>query len=467
MTLAKKIPNHPTTCNGVRSPIYDDTQCRLCWLATYDRGYARLWGIPRVKAPYLPLVDRYPCLHRGTDQVPLPGCSTCGGAPLAYSCGNERTGATRCLVSGSERQENLARSQGFLICKDCGWREPDQELEMPLSQFRLRLEEPSSSLPAGWWDWKVARIGMRDAIRDLAALDPPPASFLQKKYAGRGIVTCAGGPKYFRCAFAMVHVLRYVGCRLPIQFWYLPGEMDEFMLDVCKEYDIETVDASSLGIKTRILSGWELKPFSVQHSRFAEIPFLDADCLPLRDPTFLFETQEYCEDGAIFWPDLERAGSCLGHVRTEVWDRVGLPVNSEPDFESGQYLVNKMRCYRSLNLTTWMNQRSDYWYKFIYGDKDTFHLAWRACEQDYFMPPACSYVFPCVVQRDAQGEPLFHHACQGKSRLCLGEPWSEFPHPEPIIQARKSLQERIKALTRYGSARTILQTEPYQQACRF
>jgi hypothetical protein len=30
---------------------------------------------------------------------------------------------------------------------------------------------------------------------------------------------------------------------------------------------------------------------------------LDSDNIPTRDPTYLFETTEYKEKGAIFWPD--------------------------------------------------------------------------------------------------------------------------------------------------------------------
>jgi hypothetical protein len=40
------------------------------------------------------------------------------------------------------------------------------------------------------------------------------------------------------------------------------------------------------------LGGWQLKPYSIVHCPFREVLFLDADNVPLRDPTFLFECDE-------------------------------------------------------------------------------------------------------------------------------------------------------------------------------
>jgi hypothetical protein len=54
----------------------------------------------------------------------------------------------------------------------------------------------------------------------------------------------------------------------------------------------------------RILAGWESKVFAVQHAPYEEVLFLDADNLPARDPSFLFDEPLYRQTGAVFWPDL-------------------------------------------------------------------------------------------------------------------------------------------------------------------
>lgn len=452
MTLS--IPNHGP-CKGVTSSVWDKSQCRICWLAAYDQGYRRHWKVQGdAKVPELAPEQLYPCIHRGSNPLKIPGCSTCGsGKPLGRACGHHHSGASQCLVAGTDRQEQTARSYGFLVCKDCGWREPEPNLEMPLGEFRTKLDMPVGTLPDGWWNWRVAYLGVKDALRELASQTHLP----QKKLSGRGIVIAAGGPTYFRMAFAVRHILRRLGCNLPVQFWYLPGEVDQFMLELCKEFSIETVDASGLGIKTRMLGGWELKPFAVQHSTFSEVLSLDADCLPTQDPTHLFDEPEYHQNGSIFWADIKHPATSPCRVPCEVWGRAGLPPQTDNDFESGQFLINKVRCWKELVITNWINNHSDYWYKFIYGDKDTFRIAWRLCGKNYSMPPGTEWSSPCILQKNFDGSPQFVHACRGKSRIISGVGLSGYPHNQWIREAKDLLDARLRVLTRYGSGTTILQ----------
>ena len=39
--------------------------------------------------------------------------------------------------------------------------------------------------------------------------------------AGRGIVICGGGERYFCCAWVCVNILRRHGCVRPIELWHL------------------------------------------------------------------------------------------------------------------------------------------------------------------------------------------------------------------------------------------------------
>src|SRR3954451_9345490 len=90
------------------------------------------------------------------------------------------------------------------------------------------------------------------------------------RYAGRGIVMAAGGPRHFTNAWVTLNVLRRVlGCTLPVQLWYLgPGEMSEQMLDLLRPLDVECVDALEVRQRhpVRRLGGWELKPYAIIHS---------------------------------------------------------------------------------------------------------------------------------------------------------------------------------------------------------
>lgn len=48
---------------------------------------------------------------------------------------------------------------------------------------------------------------------------------------------------------------------------------------------------------------FQIKAAAVINSSFKEILYLDSDNVPVQDPTFLFETEEYKNTGALFWPD--------------------------------------------------------------------------------------------------------------------------------------------------------------------
>src|SRR4029453_2174085 len=96
-----------------------------------------------------------------------------------------------------------------------------------------------------------------------------------------------------------------------------------------------------------------------------------ADNVPVRNPEYLFDAEPYRQRGAVFWPDYGR----LAPTRA-IWRICGVPYRDEPEFESGQILLNKRRCWRALQLTMHMNEHSDFYYNYVYGDKETFHMAW-------------------------------------------------------------------------------------------
>ncbi len=132
-----------------------------------------------------------------------------------------------------------------------------------------------------------------------------------------------------------------------------------------------------------------------------------------RDPSFLFESAQYREYGALFWPD--RTSDCSAHAS---WKVCGLEPRHEPDMDSGQIVIDKQRCGTPLALTVRMNEWSvPFFYDGrktgLYGDKDTFRLAWHVCEQPYFMAPAPRRLRGAFEQMWVDGVPLFEHPAGG------------------------------------------------------
>jgi hypothetical protein len=201
---------------------------------------------------------------------------------------------------------------------------------------------------------------------------------------------------------------KHQGCNLPIQLWYLGrGEMSNEMIDLLMPLGVQCVDALEIQKihSCRILRGWEVKAYSIVHAPFREILFLDADNLAMRDPEYLFDTESYRSTGALFWPDHERFDS--DHI---IWRICGIAYADEPQFESAQIVVDKQRCWKPLQLALWYNEQSDFFYRRIHGDKDTFHMAFRKLNKPYSMAHlSADDHFGQFHHRDPCGNLIFVH----------------------------------------------------------
>ncbi len=262
-----------------------------------------------------------------------------------------------------------------------------------------------------------------EATRNALATSPPPLS-------GAGIVMVAGGEPALTNAWVTLTILRKVlKCSLPIQIWHLgSAEMSPVMRRLLARFDVELVDACSVRRQhpMRRLGPWECKAYAALWSPFRHVILLDADNVPLIDPATLLETPEYAASGAIFWPDNH------SHLpASPVWALFDVPYRDELEVESGQVVIDKERCWVPLSLAVHYNAWSDLYYRYVYGDKETFHFAWRRLEQPYAMPEGRphSLYFPKVTphgprrmtaaleQSDFQGNVIFHHRTGAKWHL--------------------------------------------------
>ncbi len=251
----------------------------------------------------------------------------------------------------------------------------------------------------------------RAAGNYIKSIEPYPGRF-----RGRGVVICAGGVKYLTSAWVLIKMLRRLECELPIQVWHLgETECDKDWTELVEPLGAECVDAELVCRRHPHprLGGWELKPYSILHSPFKEVLFLDADNVPVRDPTYLFEEARYRHAGAVFWPDGLRTPP-----QSERWGVFGVAYRDEWEQESGQILIDKEACWAPLNLCNWYNEHSDFFYRIVYGDKDTFRFAWHRLQQPYAMPERGLMGIPYTLcQHDFQGHRLFQHRCAAKWTL--------------------------------------------------
>ncbi|TYZ69327.1 hypothetical protein PybrP1_006449 [[Pythium] brassicae (nom. inval.)] len=149
-------------------------------------------------------------------------------------------------------------------------------------------------------------------------------------------------PKLIPSAFAIVRLLRSQNCSLPIEFWYRTDE-----LQVADHPALQLL-ARAYGpvafrtIEDQRATGFATKISAIQHSRFDNVLFLDADNFPVRDPTYLFALPEFRTEGAIFWPDFWHPDRTIFniHARDPNGDVVFLHRNAKK-LEGRKYNANE------------------------------------------------------------------------------------------------------------------------------
>ena len=247
----------------------------------------------------------------------------------------------------------------------------------------------------------------------LRKLQPYPKG----KFAGQGIVICAGGPVLFTNAFVLVHVLRNaLHCQLPIEVWHFgKPELSRRMAILLHRMDVRTVDATDELAKhpAAILDGWQLKAYALMWSTFAQTLLLDADIVPTRDPACAFEWREFKKTGAVLWPDLVDLVAA-----SPIWGVCGLKPRTVPSIESGQVLIDKAKCWPALQATLHLNECAEHYYRFVYGDKDTWQLGFLLTDSPYALIPERPLADGswCFYQRDFDGRIIFQHRTRAKWR---------------------------------------------------
>lgn len=224
---------------------------------------------------------------------------------------------------------------------------------------------------------------------------------------GRGIVIPGGGIKQLANVWVLLRTLRWIGCTLPVEVMYVgPSEMSAQFIDAAQRLG-DTTFTDILWFpecEGLALRGWPLKIRALMHSKFAEVIMLDADNVPLADPSFLFSSSAYSSTGALFWHDFT---SDPHWIAPEFWSTHDLPYNAgEYEFESGQMVVDRARVWDALLVAAEINRRYSSYYRFMYGDKDTFRVAFKMTGTPYSVVPVHAELLGSLLP-SSSGRALF------------------------------------------------------------
>ncbi|KAJ1550245.1 hypothetical protein HK096_007959, partial [Nowakowskiella sp. JEL0078] len=283
------------------------------------------------------------------------------------------------------------------------------------------LNETIASRRSDWQTW------LQNTYPKRATFDAA-VSIIRKggvNVAPRGVVVVFT-PELMAWLVAGIKMLRKYGCKLPIEVWCFRDELsdvnmrtvealgEEEML-VSVRFADETWYPMSVGRGVEE-KGYHIKIVALANSGFENVLMMDCDAFAMSNPEYLFDSVEYIQFGALFWPDYWRTTD-----NSPVWEWMDQPCVDEREQESGIMFVNRRRTWKALNLLWYLNRNQEIrnWHNFLNGDKDMFRFAFRAAgTPGYFIPHLVapggfrsSRIFCGIsmMQHDIEGKLLFAH----------------------------------------------------------
>ncbi|GMF20803.1 unnamed protein product [Phytophthora fragariaefolia] len=286
----------------------------------------------------------------------------------------------------------------------------------------------------------------------------------ESRAGSKGIVMVVY-PKMVPSAYASIRALKEtLKCELPVELWYRRKEMEGVpgSMVPLQQLALESGGVSFREIEDKKATGFGAKVHAIYHSYFEQVLFLDSDNVPVRDPSFLFQTREFIETGAVFWPDFWHPRNTIFNIHGQslLWELLDQRFVNTFEQESGQLVIDRQRHAAPLELVKFYIFHTPNFFqtfKLVHGDKDLFRLAWLKLKSPFHMidvPPAVagkafnnSFCGMTMVQHDASGKVLFLHR---NTRKLTGKP--KLQHIQ--LKALAALRAKEKLMLTQPGGRT-------------
>lgn len=292
------------------------------------------------------------------------------------------------------------------------------------------------------------------AAQDAALTNLLPQTFIP----GRSIVTTCYRQE-IPGSYILLSEIRRLDMNIPVEVFYRDGELNNDEISELTSISPEQITFKKLNstivdFKDRWGNnkGWATKAFAILESQYEENLWIDCDNFPIRNCLDLFDDTEYKEKGSLFWRDLYSLDRADQYCSTSImWQIFNVPQNDGEPFESGQFLINKSKCWKQLCLMIHFSNNSNIYYNFG-GDAECWRMAWQHVsvkdkgyhsQFNYHADVSVPYGFmpygpfhkgvqnpwhkygggTVMVQRDRSGVELFNHRNIAKFRWDIDNPF--------------------------------------------
>ncbi|MCJ1368627.1 hypothetical protein MMC16_007771 [Acarospora aff. strigata] len=221
----------------------------------------------------------------------------------------------------------------------------------------------------------------------------------KQQLSGQGLVTCIPS-KYITLGMTSLRGLRIIfGANLPIHVYYAgEDDLDPKSRELLEK--IENVHTFSLAkIFSPSLKGFQVKPFAILASGFAEVIWFDADLVFSTNPTNLFQDVGYKETGTLYFHDRPVLGWGNEEGASIDWSWVQGVIGRGSDFlrashafkgessnivDSSAVVMHVSRNFPAMLAIAKMNLDAET-YGHVWGDKETFWLGFELLRQPWSM----------------------------------------------------------------------------------
>eukprot|EP00834_Sanchytrium_tribonematis_P000488 NODE_9_length_64580_cov_1.431941.p15 type:complete len:412 gc:universal NODE_9_length_64580_cov_1.431941:41690-40455(-) len=188
----------------------------------------------------------------------------------------------------------------------------------------------------------------------------------------------------------------------PVEIWYHPKETNQTQLKLFKSttlMNIQDFDPDAdLNVKG---NNYHFKSIAILHSKFCKVMYIDTDAYvlqPLADILDKFDTSVVAARDYWYTPPINPVYKILNTSPKTKWD-----------MEAGFLFVDKSakNVINALNMAYEMNKNHRIFYRYIWGDKDTFRLSF-----DYYNISIGWLDSPGVVTEkfaSTSGHSMVHH----------------------------------------------------------
>lgn len=296
--------------------------------------------------------------------------------------------------------EHEPQCEPLQLSESAGWPRYDANFETPRENHIDRADEIRQPM-------QTAHDGFVRAIQNPSLL--PEVPFL---VSTAGIVSAAGG-KYMPTFLVTLRLLRRSGCSLPVELFV--KDPTEYEPRIC-EGVLPALNARCVVLSEVMglqppqpekkkknnnnhqekdnddgvqIEHYQLKSFAVLFATFETLIWLDADCIPVHDPTPLLTTDPFLTTGLVTWPDYW--ASTISPLYFNISRQPEFATTARASTESGVFLVSKRSHAHTLLLAAYYNYYGPSHYYHLLaqgapgeGDKDTFLQAAAAVHQPFY-----------------------------------------------------------------------------------